>query len=260
MKYRYVVSGAGALLLSGCSVYTPMLGAAPAIRAKGELEVTGAWSFTNRLDVGATYSPVSHLLVRAAASTKGAGRPAAPNDSSSYSQTNQYELAVGTYWPLGARWLVGGLVGFGQAHAEARYNDDGDARLFTFTDPKRHFFDAIYSKYSGEAYATYQPSERVSVGLSYRVVQVRLTDVTDFGVPVQSAPVLRSEPMFFVRVGPPTEQRLWQMQLAVGGSSTFGYRELTADDRADPARQFKLSRSYILLGVALYPHVLWRKK
>lgn len=259
MKYRYAISSLGALLLGGCSVYTPMLGAAPDIKAKGELEATAAWSLTNRFDVGATYSPVRHLLVRAAASTKGADHSAAPDDSSSYGQVNQYELAVGTYWPLGQHWLVGGLAGFGQAHAEARYTDDGTVRLFSFVDPTRHQFDASYRKYSGEAYATYQPNLTLSLGLAYRVVQVRLTDVTDLGVPVQSAPILRSEPMFFVRVRPGRSEQ-WQLQAAVGTSTTFGYDERTAADRADPARQFKLSRGYLSVGAAFYPHVLWQKK
>jgi len=258
MVYRYALLGLSALLLSGCSVYTPMLGAAPEIRDKGELEVTAGWSLTNRLDVGATYSPVRHLLVRAAASTKGGGRPATPNDSSSYGQVNQYELAVGTYWPLGEHWLVGGLAAFGHAHAQARYTDDGTARLFSFRDAAPHLFDASYRKYSGEAYVTYQPTPVLSLGLAYRVVQVRLTDATDFGVPVQAAPILRSEPMFFLRVRP-GHSELWQLQAAMGTSTTFGYNELTADDRADPARQFKLGRSYVSVGVAFYPHVLWQK-
>lgn len=259
MVYRYALFSLSALLLSSCSVYTPMLGAAPEVRAKGELETTAAWSLTNRLDVGATYSPVRHLLVRAAASTKGAARPAAPHDSSSYSQVNQYELALGTYWPLGAHWLVGGLAGYGQAHAQARYTDDGTVRLFSFRDPAPHLFDASYRKYSGEAYVTYQPTPVLSMGLAYRVVQVRLTNATDFGVPVQAAPILRSEPMFFVRARPGRSE-LFQLQLAVGGSSTFGYSERTADDRTDPARQFKLGRSYLSVGVAFYPHVLWQQK
>jgi hypothetical protein len=259
MVHRYALLGLGALLLGGCSVYTPMLGAAPEIRAKGELEATAAWSLTNRFDVGATYSPVRHLLVRAAASTKGADRPAAPNDSSSYAETNQYALAVGTYWPLGTHWLVGGLAGFRQARSQARYTDDGTVRLFSFRDPARHEFEARYRSYSGEAYATYQPSPTLSLGLVYRVVQVRLTDVTDLGVPVRAAPILRSEPMFFVRVRP-GHSELWQLQAAVGSSTTFGYNERTAADRADPARQFKLGRGYLSVGVAFHPHVLWRKE
>jgi hypothetical protein len=106
MVYRYALLGLGALLLSGCSVYTPMLGAAPEIRDKGELEATAAWSLTDRLDVGATYSPVRHVLVRAAASTKG---PLSASDSArKYAQVNQYELGVGTSgrWASGCWWAA----------------------------------------------------------------------------------------------------------------------------------------------------------
>jgi hypothetical protein len=66
--------------------------------------------------------------------------------------------------------------------------------------------------------------------------------------------------MLFVRLGPPAGPRLWQLQLALGGSTTFGYNERTAADRADPARQFKLGRGYLSLGVAFYPHRLWQTK
>lgn len=238
---------------SGCSVYVPMQGAAPEIRSKGELEIASSWALNNRLEVGATYAPLPHLLVRAATSTK----PDHPRDSSDYAQSNQYELAVGTYWPLGPHWLVGGLAGFGQAHAEARYSGDGFSLV---SQAAQHQFDAIYSKYSGEAYVTWQPSEQVSLGLSYRLVQLHLTDVTDLGVPVQSAPILRYEPMLYFRLRPGFDtQGLLQLQLALGGSGTLGYNEQTATDRNDPTRQFKLARSYVSLGLALYPHVLWRK-
>jgi hypothetical protein len=234
-----------------------MQGAAPEIRAKGELEATGSWALTNRVDFGATYSPLPHVLVRAATSLKGSGYSGA--DSASYVQNNQYELAVGTYWPLGEHWLVGGLAGFGQAHAQARYIDDGST-LFTFREPIRHQLDAVYSKYSGEAYATFQPSSVVSFGLAYRVVQLRLTDVTDLGVPVASAPILRQEPMFFFRLRPEFAQRSLQFQLALGASSTFGYNQSTANDKGDPARQFRLGRSYTSVGLAFFPHLLWQKK
>jgi hypothetical protein len=41
--------------------------------------------------------------------------------------------------------------------------------------------------------------------------------------------------MFFVRVRPGRSEQ-WQLQAVVGGSTTFGYDERTAADRADPAR------------------------
>lgn len=252
------LSGVLLLALGSCSVYTPMLGAAPEIRGKGELEVTGSWSLTNRVDVGATYSPLPHVLVRAAGSFKGGGHTS--TDSSSFVQNSQYELGLGTYWPLGPHWLVGGLATYGRAHSQARYADDGTT-LLSFRDPVQHQFDAVYSKYAGEAYVTWQPTPLFSAGLAYRVVQVRLTDVTDFGVPVQSAPILRSEPMLFFRFRPSFIQRSLQMQVALGGSSTFGYSARNVDfDRDDPARQFKLGRSYVSVGVAFFPHLLWRQR
>jgi hypothetical protein len=259
MTHCYAKGWVSALLLglSSCSVYVPMQGAAPEIRAKGEVEVTGSWALTNRVDFGTTYSPVSHLLVRAAASFKGSV-PTYP-DSTSYSQNNQYELALGTYWPLGEHWLVGGLAGFGQAHAQARYIDDG-ATILTFREPIQHQLDAKYSKYLGEVYATYQPSPLASFGVAYRVVQLRLTDVTDRGVPVAAAPILRQEPMFFFRLRPEFAQRSLQFQLALGASNAFGYDRRTANDEGNPARQFKLGRSYTSVGIAFYPHLLWQKK
>jgi len=259
MIWCYSKIGVIALLLgtSGCSVYVPMQGAAPEIRAKGEVELTGSWSLTNRVDFGATYSPVPHLLVRAATSLKGGGYSG--SDSASYTQSNQYELAAGTYWPLGEHWLVGGLASFGQAHAKARYSNDG-ATLFSFRKPIRHQLDAVYHKYSGEAYAIFQPSPVVSFGLAYRVVQLRPTDVTDLGVPVSIAPILRQEPMLFFRARPDFAQRSLQFQWVLGASTTFGYNPRTANDEANPARQFKLGRSYMSVGVAFYPHLLgWPK-
>jgi hypothetical protein len=236
-----------------------MLGAAPEIRAKDELEATAAWSLTNRLDVGATYSPMRHLLVRAAASTKG---PLSASDSTrKYAQVNQYALAVGTYWPLGQRVLVGGLAAFGQTHAQARYvNDDEDGYAM---DPQlptnfvQHQFDAVYNKYSAETFGRWQATPVLSLGLSYRVVQVRLTDVTDMGVPVRAAPILRYESMLFCRLRPAGKVGAMQLQGAIGWSSVFG--AITGDD-FDPARQFRLNRSHVSVGVAFYPHVLWRKK
>lgn len=245
-------------LLSGCAVYVPMQGAAPEIRAKGEVEVAGSWSFTNRVEVGATYSPLPHLLVRAAGSSK-SSRPA-PTDTITYAWSRQYELGVGTYWPLGPHWLLGGLASLGQAHALARYAEDG-ATFLHFGPLVQHQFDADYRKYAAEAYLTWQPSPQVSLGLSYRLVQLRLTDVTDLGVPVPVAHILRYEPMVFFRLRPGFDDKgLLQLQAAFGVSNTFGYDERTAYDKLDPARQFKRGRGYTSLGLAIYPHVLWRKK
>ena len=256
LPYWGLITGLLALL-SGCAVYVPMQAAAPEIRAKGQLEVAANWSLTNQMDVAATYSPLPHLLVRAAASSKGSG--GANPDSSSYAKSNQYELGVGTYWPLGPHWVVGGLAGFGKAHARARYTEDGETFL-RFGPRIPHDFDARYAKYAGEAYLTWQPTTQLSLGLAYRLVQLRLTDVTDLGQPVTAGPILRAEPMFYFRLRPGARPELLQFQLALGGSRALGYNQNNVLDRTDPARQFKVGRSYVALGVAFFPHVLWQKR
>jgi hypothetical protein len=256
----------GALLLcllgaGACSVYVPMQAAAPAVRQKGEAEVAASWSLTNRLEASATYSPLPHLLVRAAFSTKGS-RPS-PGDSTAYARLNQTEVALGTYWPLGPYWLVGGLVSTGQARPDALFRGDGGSLhgvVYANSEPL-HRFEGSYRKHSAELYAQCQPSHWVSFGLAGRLVQTRLTGVTDRGVPVLAAPSWRAEPMVFVRFWPRvTQPGLVHVQVAMGASRTLGYDELTAGDANDPARQFKLGRGYTSVSIALYPHVWWQHR
>ncbi|NML67813.1 hypothetical protein HHL22_21635 [Hymenobacter sp. RP-2-7] len=266
MKYFPALLRLGYLLpallgATACSVYVPMQNAAPEIRHRGEVEVAGSWSFTNRLEAAAAYSPLPHLLVRAAFSTKGS-RPG-PGDSTAYAHVNQTELALGTYWPLGPSWLLGGLLATGQAQPDALFRGDGGS-LHGFVlvnhDPL-HRFEGSYRKHSAELYAVWQPGPRVGFGLSGRLVQTRLTSVTDLGAPVQAAPSWRAEPMFFVRFWPRvTQPGLLQVQLALGASRTLGYDPLTAGDTNDPARQFKLGQAYASVGLALYPHVWWQHR
>lgn len=246
--------------LSSCTAYVPMLGAAPEVRHQGELEVNGSWSLTNRVDFAATYSPAPHVLLHAATSLKGGGRSG--SDNSTFVQNNQYELAVGTYWPLGQQWLVGGLAGLGQAHAQARYDNDGgiNFEVIGSTQSIPHQLDVIYAKYSAQGYLTWRPDPALSLGLAYRLVQLRLTDATDLGVPFRPGPIWRGEPMLYVRARPGYDQGLLQFQLALGASTTLGYNEQTAGDRLDPSRQFKLARSYVSLGISIFPHLLWRRE
>ncbi|MFD2787146.1 hypothetical protein [Hymenobacter rubripertinctus] len=51
------LSGLAAGLLAGCSVYVPMLPAAPQLRDKGQVEVQANSYFNRRWEAGATYSP-----------------------------------------------------------------------------------------------------------------------------------------------------------------------------------------------------------
>ena len=244
--------------LSGCVVYVPMQAAAPEIRHRGELEATAAWSLTNRLDAAATYAPLPHVLLRAAVSLKGQGND--PADTTTRVRNHQYELSVGTYWPLGPHWLVGGLAGYGQAHALANYERDGQLQLIYFgARPQPHHFDAHYSHYAGEVYATWQPTPASSLGVAWRMVQVRLGSVTDRGVPVQASPFWRAEPMLYYRLRPGGSAAV-QLQAALGVSQTLHYNSRTALDGDDPVRQFRLNSSYLLLGVAVFPHVWWQAR
>jgi hypothetical protein len=247
-----ISTGAG-LLLSGCAVYMPIQCAAPQIKDKNEVELTGSTYLNGRYEAAATYSPVRHLLVRAAYSSL----PRGSNDSTYY-RGHQYEVAAGTYWPLGSQWLLGGLAGFGQAHSEARYLNDGG--LLFFGQSTQHIFDANYNKLFGEVYGSLQASNTVSFGAAYRVTQVKFTSLTDVGVPLDLRSMTRSEPMFFFRVRPgsgETDTRPVQLQFTLGTSATFGYQNTAGSSSNN--YQIQKPRGYITLGVSLFPHCLLRQ-
>jgi len=243
----------GSLLLPSCVVYMPMQCAAPQITDKKQGEITASTYFNSRFDLAANYSPVRHLLVRAAYSNlRDSGR------DSTYYRGHQYEFGAGTYWPLGNRWLVGGLGGFGQAHSMA-----GFRRTNILFPSSRYDYDARYNKVFGELYGTFQASEAVSFGAAYRVTQVNFTTLTDRTTPVDLNQMTRSEPMvyFRVRLGDgPTESRPVQLQASWGTSATFGY-DVADRNTYYPAgvRDLKQSRGYTTIGITLFPHCLFRK-
>ena len=254
MRQRLLMSlSAGlSLLLPSCVVYMPMQCAAPQITDKQQGEATISTYLNSRADAAATYSPVRHLLVRAAYSNL-------RDDSrdSTYYRGHQYDLGVGTYWRLGDQWLVGGLVGFGQAQSAAAYS-----RGIIFASP-RYEFDTRYNKIFGEVYGLVQTSEAFSIGAAYRVTQVNFTHLTNFGAPVDLSRMTRSEPMLFVRVRfgtGPTENRPVQLQAAWGTSATFGYDERNNQTvYAFGVNELKQGRGYTTIGVTIFPHCLFRK-
>ncbi len=241
-------------LLAGCAVYMPIQCAAPQIKDKKEAEITGSTYLNGRYDVAAAYSPVRHLLVRAAYSSLPRG-----SDDSTYYRGHQYEVAAGTYWPLSAQFLVGGLAGFGQARSEARYRNDGG--IIFFGQIVQHAFDARYNKLFGEAYGIFQASPTVSFGAAYRVTQVNFTSLTDVGQPLNLNGMTRSEPMFFFRTrlgSGAADSRPVQLQMTLGTSSSFGYNSSTAGP-SYPDYQVQKPRGYLTLGVSIFPHCLWRQ-
>ncbi|MBF9143731.1 hypothetical protein [Hymenobacter properus] len=248
--------GAGfGLLLPGCVVYMPMQCAAPQITDKKQGELTLSTYLNGRAELAGTYSPVRHLLVRAAISNL---RDNSNPKDTTYYRGHQYDLGVGTYWLLGHRWLVGGLGGFGQARSNAAFNRSG------IIFPSTHYeYDARYNKVFGEVYGTFQASEAVSFGAAYRVTQVNFTSLTDLHGPVDLSSMTRSEPMIYFRVrlgDGPTEDRPVQLQAAWGSSTTFGYVE-NDSYITYPAgvRDLKQGRGYTTIGITLFPHCLFRK-
>ena len=247
-----ILLGAGlSSFLTGCVVYMPMQCAAPQITDKHQAEITGSTYLNGRVEAAATYSPVRHLLVRAAYSNL-------RDDSrdSTYYRGHQYDLGVGTYWRLGSQGLVGGLVGFGQAQTMAAY-----ATGIFISSPK-YVFDARYNKVFGEVYGSFQATEAFSVGAAYRVTQVNFTRLTNVGAPVDLSRMTRSEPMVFIRVRlgkGPTEDRPVQLQTAIGLSDTFGYNPRAPNPNYSPGvSDLKQGRSYATVGITLFPHCFFR--
>ncbi|MFC6225960.1 hypothetical protein ACFP2F_22130 [Hymenobacter artigasi] len=242
------------LFLTSCVVYMPMQCAAPQITDKNQGELTLSTYLNGRADVAATYSPVRHLLVRAAYSNL-----RDKSRDSTYYRGHQYDLAVGTYWQPGTQWLVGALGGIGQAQSTAAYSKGG----FLFGYPTKYEFDARYNKVFGEAYGILQASDALSFGAAYRVTQVNFTHLTNLGSPVDLSSMTRSEPMVFMRVRlgtGPAENRPVQLQAGWGTSSTFGYNEKDPNLTYDPGvRDLKQNRGYATIGITVFPHFLFRK-
>ena len=250
IKQRVLTTLLLGLGLTGCAVYIPMQCAAPAVHDKGQVELSGNWYFNNRVEVGANYSPVRHLLVRAAGGGMG------DKADSSYYRGSQYEVALGTYWPIGKQVLVGALGGFGQAHNQARYT----ASNVLLARPTQYQLDARYNKVFGEAYGTVQVGPAVRLGVAYRLTQVQFTSLTDLGHPVNVGNMLRSEPMFFVRGAfgsSPSGERPVYAQFGIGTSQVLN--QLWAPHSAAPEEQVLQPRTYFTLGLGFFPSALFRR-
>lgn len=232
--------------LGGCAVYLPMQCAAPALYDKGQVELAGSAYFNKRLNGAINYSPVRHLLVRAALDGK------ADADDSTYTRSRQYELAVGTYWPLGEQVVLGALVGAGQARSQVRY------RPIETPSPEQYEYDAHYNKLVGEVYGTWQIGPTMQFGAAYRLTHVRFTSLTNLGRPLSLTSMLRSEPMFFLRSTfgfRPGGERLAYVQAGVGGSALL---RAWPGQLGGPESNLLDSNTYLTIGLGFFPSMLWR--
>jgi hypothetical protein len=240
---------ASLLLLAGlgsCAVYRPMQCAAPALYGKGQVEVAGSSYANKRLNGAVNYSPVRHLLLRAALDGK------ADADDSTYTRSRQYELAVGTYWPVGKQVVLGALVGAGQARSQVRY------RPIETGFPTQYEYDARYNKLVGEAYGTWQIAPAMQLGAAYRLTHVHFTSLSNLGQPLHLTSMLRGEPMLFLRGTfgvRPGGDRLAYVQAGIGGSALLHARP---GQTSGPESNLLDSNSYVTIGLGFFPSMLWR--
>lgn len=221
--------------------------AAPALYDKGQVEVAGSAYFSKRLHGAVNYSPVRHLLVRAAIDGK------ADADDSTYSRSRQYELAAGTYWPLGEAVVLGALVGAGQARSQVRY------RTIETSYTTQYEYDARYGKLFGEAYATWQIAPTMQLGAAYRFTYASFTRFNNLGQPLGLPTMLRGEPMFFLRSTfglRPGGERIAYLQAGMGTSVLLRSSPIRL---GDPAGNLLESNSYVTIGLGFFPSMLWRR-
>lgn len=232
--------------LGGCAVYRPMQCAAPALYDKGQVELAGSTYFNKRLNGAVNYSPVRHLLVRAAIDGK------ADADDSTYTRSLQYELAVGTYWPIGEQVVLGALIGVGQAQSQVRY------RPIETAFPTQYEYAARYNKLSGEVYGTWQFAPAMQLGVAYRLAHVHFTSLINLGQPLNLTSMLRGEPMLFLRRTfgfRPDGERLAYVQAGVGGSALL---RASPGQMSGPESNLLESNTYLTIGLGFFPNMLWR--
>ncbi|OUJ73028.1 hypothetical protein BXP70_14380 [Hymenobacter crusticola] len=233
-------------LLASCSVYTPLQPSAPLLRDKGQVEVAGSVFLAKRLEGSVAYSPARHVLVRAA----GGLRPGKVDTTRTYFRLRQFELGAGTYWPLSGQWLVGGLGGYGRGKSSRRFDAGGFESLNDSVTTYQ--YEARFHKVFGEVFAAYE-GERTTMGLTYRLSQVRFPALTNNGIPINLRRMTRNEPMFFVRYWDREGVFPWaQLQLAVSLSWSADYSKKIWYEQ--PLRDLKEPQVLTSLGLVIYPH------
>jgi len=252
---KNLLLASAALSLGSCTVYTPMKCAAPNIRDRGEVEVAATLNANFRAEGAVTYSPVKHVLVRAA----GGFRNGLPDDNATdttFFRVRQFELAAGGYYCPTNRLVIGGLGGYGRAHNRRGFIDsDGLLGPRTSIDERWRVYDARYYTIFGEFFAVFQ-GRIMGGGGALRVTDVQFDALTNRGLPVGLSSMLRVEPMGFLRINPTADAgNFLQIQVAGGASWTSDNGRL-GDTYAENTREGNLQLSVSLL---FYPHQLWRK-
>ncbi|TGE23408.1 hypothetical protein [Hymenobacter metallicola] len=238
--------------LSGCSVYAPMLPATPQLRDKGQAEVQATSFLNGRWEGAGTYSPVKHMLVRAAGGFK------TDSQDTTYFRVRQYEVGLGGYYPISNHFLISGLGGYGQAVSNRGYVQP---QLFT-GESYNVDFKARYHKYFGEVSALYYNSW-VSTGLALRMSQIRFDRLTYNGEPLPLQHMTRVEPMLFARFGAEEGALRWLQVQTSAGITTVPGNEPNPNS-LDPYEfeysRIREGRIFLALSLVFYPHLLGKPK
>lgn len=259
------------LLSAACSVYTPLHTPAPLIDGPQQVELSGGLSTPGYLQGAVTYSPLRHVLLRAA---YGSGH----NDDDTVSlgtvrqasifRTRQLEAALGTYWRPGPAVLLGGFAGYGRGTGEHWYlKRSGIRGALLQLGPDSvwtYQYAAHYQRLFADAYVRwFNEDEFLSMGFAYHVEHVRFSRYANADVPTGPQQLWRHEPMFFVRLGYNSANGLEDLvhgQFALGYSFSPGFtmpRERAGNRDATEVRKPLPS---FTLSLILRPHVLWQNQ
>ncbi|SDX76572.1 hypothetical protein [Hymenobacter psychrophilus] len=238
-------------LMMGCSVYEPLRPAAPLLRAKGEAEVAVGGYLSGRLEGSAAYSPLNHLVLRAAG-----GMTVNQGESAGF-RNRQFELGMGTYRQLPADWLIGGGGGYGRGEGNRAFTREG----FGSNRDTTSYFDyaARYHTVFADAFLAHEGSW-TTWGVAYRLSQVRFASLTNNGLPLPLRRMTRNEPMVFVRFGGWHKgKRWWQVQVATSLSWSSDYMAGRGAYLPQPLADTKEARVLTSVGLVVYPHLLARR-
>ncbi|MEJ7660401.1 MAG: hypothetical protein WKG07_12685 [Hymenobacter sp.] len=171
-------------------MYAPMQPVMPLVRQRGQVEAGASAQVTGRAEATVAYSPVQRVVLTA-------GGTLAPKlGDRHFLVTRQYEVGVGLYQPLGPRWLLSGLAGYGQAYCRRGYVDLGILGPGVYSE-----YEAAYAKRFGQV-GIARVEDDWALSLTYRLVRVNFDYLNDadYG-PLPLSAMTRHELAFSNRFG-----------------------------------------------------------
>lgn len=232
------------LATTGCTVYAPMQPRMPLVRQRGQLETGASIQPLGRVEATAAYSPAAHVVV--AGGLTGAARLADQH----FLATRQFELGAGLYQPLGPRWLLSSLGGYGQAYAHRGYVDLGILTSGTYSE-----YTASYDKYYLQV-GLAKVLNDFSQSYTYRLVRVRFDYLVDSRLgPLPLSAMTRHELMaaYRYRLG---NQALPRWEFTYGGGVSVASTPRLDDHNAYPA-SYEANRNLLSAFVASFGVVFW---